>query len=66
MGIKIIDILAPKKGMKYLDLGCGTGYFSKFLVDLVEPDGWVDPNGERIKVARKNTLIKIWFEASYS
>ncbi len=54
-GHKIIDLLAPKKGMKILDLGCGTGYFSKFLADLVGPDGLVvgvDPDGERIKVAR--------------
>ncbi len=54
-GHKIIDLLAPKKGMKILDLGCGTGYFSKFLADLVGPDGQVvgvDPDGERIKVAR--------------
>ena len=40
-GHKIIDLLAPKKGMKILDLGCGTGYFSKFLADLVGPDGQV-------------------------
>ena len=49
----ILDLLAPKKGTKILDLGCGTGYFSKFLADLVGPDGQVvgvDPDWERIKV----------------
>ncbi len=34
-GHKIIDLLSSKKG---IDLGCGTGYFSKFLADLVGPE----------------------------
>ncbi len=44
------------KIMKILDLGCGTGYFSKFLADLVGPGGQVvgvDPDRERIKVAKR-------------
>ena len=54
-GLEMIKFLVPKKGEKILDLGCGTGYLSKVLADLVEPEGQVvaiDPDTERLKVAR--------------
>ena len=50
-----IKLLAPEKGDKVLDLGCGTGYLSKVLADLVGPEGQVvaiDPDTERLKVAK--------------
>ena len=54
-GLKLIKLLAPEKGDKVLDLGCGTGYLSKVLADLVGPEGQVvaiDPNAEGLKVAK--------------
>ena len=54
-GLKLIKLLAPEKGNKVLDLGCGTGYLSKVLADLVGPEGQVvaiDPDTERLKVAK--------------
>ena len=55
-GHKLLEIVAPEKSIKILDLGCGTGYFSKVLADLVGPDGQVvgvDPDGKRIKLAKE-------------
>ena len=51
--MKLLDLV---RGIKVLDLGCGTGYFSKILSDLVGPEGTVvgiDPDEERLKVARE-------------
>ena len=47
------------RGIKVLYLGCGTGYFSKILSDLVGPEGTVvgiDPDEERLKVAREKHI----------
>ncbi len=54
-GLKIIELLAPQRGDKVLDVGCGTGYLTKILADLVGPEGkvvGVDPDVERLKIAR--------------
>ena len=55
-GYAMIELLDLVRGIKVLDLGCGTGYFSKILSDLVGPEGTVvgiDPDEERLKVARE-------------
>ena len=55
-GQNILERMAPKRGDKILDLGCGTGYFSKVLADIVGPEGKViaiDPNLERLQLARE-------------
>ncbi len=52
-GLKLIELLAPEKGNRVLDIGCGTG---KFLADLVGPEGkvvGVDSDPERLKMARE-------------
>jgi ubiquinone/menaquinone biosynthesis C-methylase UbiE len=57
IGIKMINMLNVEKGATVLDLGCGTGYLTKVLSERVGPEGKVvavDPDGERLKIAREN------------
>ena len=54
MGHKLIDTLDPQRGSKVLDLGCGTGFLSEVLADVVGSEGQVvavDPDMERLQVA---------------
>ena len=53
-GKELIELLTPQKGMKVLDLGCGTGYLASIWADLVGTTGsviGVDPDEGRIKLA---------------
>ncbi len=55
-GLKLINIVAPKGGSKVLDIGCGTGYHSKVIADLVGAEGSVvgiDPDTERLRLAKE-------------
>ena len=55
-GIEVIGKLKIERGSTILDLGCGTGSLAKVLSDQVGPKGKVvavDPDEERLKVARK-------------
>lgn len=55
-GLDLITKIAPVKGSNVLDLGCGTGFLTKTLADLVGPEGKVvgiDPDQERLKIARE-------------
>ena len=55
-GIELAELLAPKKGMKVLDLGCGPGYHANLFAQKVGPEGTVtgvDPDEERIKIAKE-------------
>ncbi len=57
LGIELIDQIGIEKGATVLDLGCGTGYLTKVLSERVGPEGKVvavDPDGERLKIAREN------------
>jgi ubiquinone/menaquinone biosynthesis C-methylase UbiE len=52
----MIDMLDVEKGATVFDLGCGTGYLTKVLSERVGPEGKVvavDPDGERLKIARE-------------
>ena len=57
VGTELIAQLDIEKGATILDLGCGTGYLTKVLSERVGPEGKVvavDPDGERLKIAREN------------
>ena len=55
-GMKLLEQISTGKGSQVLDLGCGTGYLANALAVRLGPEGKiiaVDPDGERIKVARE-------------
>ena len=55
-GLAMIDRLDIQRGSTILDLGCGTGGLTKVLAEKVGAEGKVvavDPDGERLKVARE-------------
>ena len=57
LGRKLMEMVTIDKGATVLDLGCGTGYLTKVLSERVGPEGKVvavDPDGERLKIAREN------------
>ena len=58
-GVELIDTLSLIEGSFILDLGCGVGNITKLLSDKVGPEGKVvavDPDGERLKIAREKYL----------
>ena len=53
---ELMSMLSVPYGGLVLDLGCGTGHLATILSDLVGPEGRVvavDPDAERIKVAKR-------------
>ncbi|MBM7650234.1 trans-aconitate methyltransferase [Bacillus ectoiniformans] len=61
-GSDLIDILAPQKGEKIIDLGCGTGDLAKKLFDLGVNVIGVDKSENMISSA-KSKYPSIYFEA---
>ena len=56
-GLQMIEKLQFSKGMRVLDLGCGTGNLTKMLSERVGLEGRiiaVDPDKERLQIAREN------------
>lgn len=49
-----LDWIAPPKGARWLDVGCGTGIFTELVVDSCAPAtvAAVDPAGAQIELAR--------------
>ena len=57
-GSRFIRDLNLSLGDKVLDMGCGTGHLTKYIADIVGPDGLavgVDPDAERIKIAKEKS-----------
>ena len=55
-GYQFLQQLSPRRGSTALDLGCGTGYLAAKLSECVGAEGKViavDPDGERLKIARE-------------
>jgi ubiquinone/menaquinone biosynthesis C-methylase UbiE len=55
-GSQFIRELNLSLGDKVLDMGCGTGHLTKYIADIVGPDGQavgIDPDVERIKIAEE-------------
>ena len=65
-GTKLLELLSIPEGSTVLDLGCGTGNLTAVMAERVGSQGHVvgvDPDGERIKVAReKNAKRNITFQ----
>ncbi len=57
-GSRFIRDLNISLGDKVLDMGCGTGHLTKYIADIVGPDGQaigIDLDAERIKIAEKKS-----------
>ena len=55
-GCEYVSELNIPGGAKVLDMGCGTGFVTKYIADIVGSVGVVvgiDPDAERIKIAQK-------------
>lgn len=55
---RLIKFIEPKKDMKILDVGTGTGYFAEILqLNLKDPDiTAIDTNHEMLEIAKKNQI----------
>ncbi|XP_028400780.1 uncharacterized protein LOC114523917 [Dendronephthya gigantea] len=56
-GCQFVNRIGISLGDKVLDIGCGTGKVTKYIADIVGPDGSVtgiDPDASRIQIAAEN------------
>jgi SAM-dependent methyltransferase len=60
-GEQFLDWLAPKSGLRWLDVGCGNGAFTEMLVDRCAPvsvEG-IDPSEEQLAFARTRPSSRV-------
>src|SRR4051812_27103867 len=52
-GETFLDWLAPSRGLRWIDIGCGTGAFTELLVKRCAPTAVeaVDPSGAQLSLA---------------
>jgi len=60
-GEAFLDWLAPRPGLRWLDVGCGNGAFTEMLVDRCAPASVVgiDPSGAQLAYARTRPASRI-------
>ncbi|HVQ35930.1 MAG TPA: class I SAM-dependent methyltransferase [Pyrinomonadaceae bacterium] len=60
-GETFLDWLAPKSGLRWLDVGCGNGAFTEMLVECCEPASvqGIDPSEEQLAYARTRPASRI-------
>ncbi len=60
VGATFLDWVAPPKGARWLDIGCGTGAFTKLVLDKCAPATViaVDPSPEQIDFARNEPVAR--------
>jgi ubiquinone/menaquinone biosynthesis C-methylase UbiE len=60
VGVTFLDWLAPPKGARWLDVGCGTGIFTQLALDTCAPASIVavDPAPAQIEHARKSEVAQ--------
>src|SRR5258705_6423995 len=60
-GETFLDWLAPKSGLRWLDVGCGNGAFTEMLVERCAPvsvDG-IDPSEAQLTYARSRAALSV-------
>lgn len=60
-GDVFIDWLAPAKGLKWVDVGCGNGAFTENIVDRCQPESvdGIDPSEGQLDFARQRPAGKL-------
>ena len=60
VGNKFLEWLAPEKGQKWIDIGCGGGAFTEQLMENCAPSylAGVDPSEDQITFARQRPPLK--------
>jgi SAM-dependent methyltransferase len=60
-GETFLDWLAPKLGLRWLDVGCGNGAFTEVLVERCAPVSvqGIDPSGEQLAFARTRPASRV-------
>ena len=55
IGSDFLDWLAPRSGLRWLEIGCGTGVFTKLILERCSPSAAaaVDSAPAQIELARK-------------
>src|SRR6266436_2929791 len=61
VGDIFIDWLAPRSGLRWIDVGCGTGAFSELLVERCAPAEvqGIDPSEAQLAFARTRPAARL-------
>lgn len=60
-GATFLDWLAPESGLRWLDVGCGSGAFTQMLVDRCAPASveGIDPSEAQLAYARRRSASRV-------